>query len=67
MIDIVVTEELRETRCRLAEQCGGDVQRYAVMLQELSRALPGVYVNQPLLPPSPPVPEELISEVRAGH
>jgi hypothetical protein len=58
MIDIIVTEELRETRRRLAEQCGDDVQRYAVMLQELSRALPGAYVNQPLLPDSPPVPDE---------
>jgi hypothetical protein len=60
MTDIVLVEELRETRRRLAQQCGSDVQRYAVMLQELSRALPGVYVNQPLLPPPSPVPEELV-------
>lgn len=60
MINLVVVEELRETRRRLAEQCGSDVQRYAVMLQELSRALPGVYVNKPLLPPPSPVPEELV-------
>jgi hypothetical protein len=52
MTDILVVEELRETRRRLAEQCSSDVQRYAAMLQELSGTLPGVYVNQPLLPPS---------------
>ena len=62
MTDILVIEELRAARRRLAEQCGSDVQRYAVMLQELSRALPGVYVNQPLLPPPSPVPEELVQK-----
>jgi hypothetical protein len=60
MTDILVVEELRETRRRLAEQCGSDVQRYAAMLQELSRAMPGVYVKQPILPPPSPVPEELV-------
>jgi hypothetical protein len=60
MTDILVVEELRETRRRLAEQCGSDVQRYAAMLQECSRALPGVYVNRPLLPPPSPLPEELV-------
>ena len=59
MTDILLIEELRETRRRLAEQCGNDVQRYAAMLQELSRTMPGVYVKRPLLPPSP-VPEELV-------
>jgi hypothetical protein len=56
MTDILVVEELRETRRRLAEQCGSDAQRYAAMLQELSRALPGVYVNQPILPAPAPSP-----------
>jgi hypothetical protein len=58
MIDIPLVEELRETRRRLAEQCGGDLQRYAAMLQEVARTLPGVYVTQPLLPPAPTVPAE---------
>jgi hypothetical protein len=54
MNNILVVEELREARRRLAEQCGGDLQRYAAMLQELSLALPGTYIKQPLsLPPSP--------------
>ena len=60
MTNILVVEELRETRRRLAEQCGGDVPRYAAMLQELCRALPGVYVKQPILPAPSPVPEELV-------
>lgn len=59
MIDIPVVNELRETRRRLAEQCGSDVHRYAAMLEDLSRTLPGIYVKQPLLPP-PPVPEEVV-------
>jgi len=59
MTDILVVEELRETRRRLAEQCGSDVQRYAAMLQELSRAMPGIYVKQPLLPSGARVPEEI--------
>ena len=62
MTDILVVEELRETRRRLADQCGSDVQCYAVMLQELSRAMPGVYVNQPVLPAPSPVPEELVHD-----
>jgi hypothetical protein len=62
MTDILVVEELRETRRRLAEQCRSDVQRYAVMLQELSRAMPGVYVNQPVLPAPSSLPEEHVHD-----
>ena len=51
MTDILVVDELRGTRRRLAEQCGSDVQRYAAMLQDVSRAMPGTYVKQPMLPP----------------
>jgi len=52
MIDIPLIEELREIRRCLAEQYGNDVQRYAAMLADVSRTLPGVYVVKPLLPPS---------------
>ena len=62
MTGILVVEELRETRRRLAEQCGSDVQRYAAMLQELSRVLPGVYVKQPILPRPSSLPEELVHD-----
>jgi hypothetical protein len=62
MTEILLIEELRETRRRLAEQCGRDVHRYAAMLPELSRASPGIYVNQPSLPGPSPVPEELIAK-----
>ena len=62
MTDIILVEELRETRRRLAEQCGHDVQRYAAMLQELSRSMPGVYVKRPLLPPESLVSEEVIQK-----
>ena len=60
MTDILVVEELRETRRRLAEQCGSDVQRYAAMLQELARTLPGVYVKQSIQPLPSPIAKELI-------
>jgi hypothetical protein len=54
MIDIPLIDELRETRRRLAEQQGNDVQRYAAMLGEVARGLPGTYVAKPLLPPVRP-------------
>lgn len=59
-MEIPLVDELREIRRRLAEQCGGDVHRYAAMLQEVSDTLPGVYVKQPLLPPQSPVPAEVV-------
>ena len=50
MIDIPLLEELRETRQRLAEQQGEDIERYADMLAQVSRTVPGTYVaHQPLL------------------
>jgi hypothetical protein len=52
MNHVPLIEELRETRRRLAEQQGQDVQRYAAMLQEVARSLPGTYVTKPLLPPA---------------
>jgi hypothetical protein len=59
MIDMSPIEELRETRRRLADACGGDAERYAAMLQEVTRNLPGDYITRPLLPPRSPVqPEE---------
>jgi hypothetical protein len=60
MMDIPVVNELREIRRQLAVQCGNDAHRYAAMLQELSRTLPGVYVKQPLLPPQDPIAEEIV-------
>jgi hypothetical protein len=62
MTDVPLVEELRETRRRLAEHCGKDVQRYAAMLQEFSQTMPGVYVKQPLLPAPSPVPEESVQQ-----
>ncbi len=58
MINIPTIDELRETRRRLAEQAGLDIQRYAAMLRETAAGQPGAYVSTPLLPqplsPSPP-------------
>lgn len=51
MIDIPLINELRETRRRLAEQQGNNVQHYAAMLGEVARAMPGTYVAKPFLPP----------------
>ena len=56
MIEIPTVDELRETRRRLAEQHACDVRRYAAMLREVSRTLPGNYVQRPLLPSEPRAP-----------
>jgi len=53
MKDVPLIDELRETRRRLAEEQGLDVDRYAAMLQEVARSLPGDYLRKPLLPPAP--------------
>jgi hypothetical protein len=53
VIDIPLIDELRETRRRLAEEQGNDVQRYAAMLTGVAPQLPGTYVAKPLLPPAP--------------
>jgi hypothetical protein len=54
MIELVTLEELRQTRRTLAEAQGEDPQRYAAMLAQVSRTLPGTYVKQTLLPQVPP-------------
>lgn len=62
MMDIPLVDELREIRRRLAEQCGGDAHRYAAMLQEFSRTLPGNHVKQPLSPSQSLISEEGIQK-----
>jgi hypothetical protein len=50
MIDIPTIDELRETRRRLAEHSGLDIQRYAALLKEAAPQSTGPYVSKPLLP-----------------
>jgi hypothetical protein len=54
MNDLPVIRELRAVRQRLAEEQAFDVDRYAAMLREVARTLPGEYVTQPFLPPVEP-------------
>jgi len=49
MISIPLIDELRATRRKLAEQCGGDVDRYAEMLQHVSECYPAQYVHNPFV------------------
>ena len=58
MTNILVVEELHDTRRRLSEQCGRDVEHYAAMLQEVAQAMPGVYVQQPILSLPTSLPKE---------
>jgi hypothetical protein len=55
VIDLPTIDELREARRRLAEENGLDPHRYAAMLEQQARSLPGTYVTKPLTP-SPAVP-----------
>jgi hypothetical protein len=48
MISVPLIDELRETRRRLADECSGDVQRYAEMLRQVSERIPGQYIHTPL-------------------
>ncbi len=48
MISVPLIDELRETRRRLADECSGDLQRYAEMLQRVSERIPGQYIHTPL-------------------
>ncbi len=48
MISVPLIDELRETRRRLAEECSGDLHRYAEMLMRVSERLPGQYIRSPL-------------------
>ncbi len=51
MMPILTIDELRETRRRLAEQAGLNVQRYAALLQGAGgQQSSGTYVAAPLLP-----------------
>lgn len=48
MISVPLIDELRETRRRLADECSGDLQRYAEMLRQVSERIPGQYIPAPL-------------------
>jgi hypothetical protein len=54
MKDVPLLDELRAARQRLAEEQALDVSRYAAMLREIARLVPGDYVTEPLLPPVAP-------------
>jgi hypothetical protein len=54
MISIPLLDELREIRRRLAAACQEDPFRYARMLEEETRAVPGNHVSKSLLPSAPP-------------
>lgn len=47
---ILLIDELRHTRRRLAEEQMLDVERYAAMLGKVAEAFPGRYVDKPLVP-----------------
>jgi predicted RecB family nuclease len=66
MIDIPTIDELRETRRRLAEQSGLDVQRYAALLQQAAPRQAGPYVSTPLLP-QPMSPFRLPTDLEPEH
>jgi hypothetical protein len=46
MIEIPLIDELFEIRLRLTEEAGRDAVRYAEMLRQVSRDLPGTYLTQ---------------------
>ena len=48
MISVPLIDELRETRRRLADECAGDLDRYAEMLRAVSQRIPGQYIRSPL-------------------
>ncbi|MEX0817985.1 MAG: hypothetical protein WD070_00280 [Pirellulaceae bacterium] len=50
MISVPLIDELRETRRRLADECAGDLDRYAEMLRQVSERIPGQYIRSPLTP-----------------
>jgi hypothetical protein len=54
MRNIPVIEELHAIRQRLSQQQEHDVEKYAAMLREVARSLPGKYVSQPVLPITEP-------------
>ena len=57
MISFEPLDELRSIRRRLAEECGGDIERYGEMLRQTGERYPGRYVLTPLCPR--PVPHSV--------
>ncbi len=51
MISVPLIDELRETRRRLADECAGDLDRYAEMLRQVSERISGQYIRSPLRSP----------------
>ncbi len=51
MKNVPLIDELRAVRQRLAREQEFDVEKYAAMLREVARILPGDYLTQPVLPP----------------
>lgn len=47
-MQLPLIDELREIRRELSEQQGNDAARYAAMLEEVARDLPGTYVTEPV-------------------
>lgn len=66
MIDIPTVDELRETRRRLAEQSGLDIQRYAALLEPTPPRSAGPYVSKPLLP-QPMSPLDQSTDLEPEH
>ncbi len=54
MSNVPVLDELRDIRRRLAQEHEFDLERYAAMLRDVARSLPGRYLTQPVLPPTQP-------------
>jgi hypothetical protein len=50
---ILLIDELRDIRRKLAEEQLLDVERYAAMLRRVADASPGRYVDKPLVPQRP--------------
>ena len=50
MKNVPLIDELHAIRRRLAQEQGLDVEKYAAMLREVARRLPGAYLTQPVLP-----------------
>ena len=60
MIDIPLLDELRAIRRRLSLEQGLDVHRYAEMLRQFERTLPGKYITEPTLPQVAPLTESKV-------
>ncbi len=62
MKNVPLVEELRAVRQRLAEEQGLDVERYAAMLRDVARTIPGTYVAEPHLGPVSSHKEDVIRD-----